>query len=71
MRIDTWAGSEGESCSCGNLNHIQGIYSGFPLASHLALPGSESIFGLSPDPPVCVCVHLLAKMNPVRRPVDR
>ena len=51
-----WA--QRESCSCGNLNHTWGIYSGFPLASHLALPGSEFIFGFSPDPPVCVCASL-------------
>ena len=34
------------------------ISSGFPLASHLALSGSESIFGLSQDPPMCACVSL-------------
>ena len=30
---------------------LRGIFSGFPLASHLALPGSESIFGISQGPP--------------------
>ena len=30
-----------------------GISSGFPLANHLALPGSESVFGLFQGPPVC------------------
>ena len=37
--IDTWEGQGG-------------ISSGFPLAS-LALPGSESVFGLFHGPPVC------------------
>ena len=42
-----------------------GSPSGFPLTNHLALPGSESGFGLSQGPPVCecvcvcVCVHFL------------
>ena len=40
------------------MNHIRGIYSGFPWANHLALPGSESIFGLSPEPPMFVCASL-------------
>ena len=30
-----------------------GISSGFPLANHLALPGSGSVFGLFQGPPVC------------------
>ncbi|KAM9052086.1 uncharacterized protein AAG666_001621 isoform 1-T9 [Megaptera novaeangliae] len=33
-------------------------YLKFPLANHLALPGSESIFGISQDPPMCVCASL-------------
>ena len=40
---------------------IWGISSGFPLVSHLALPGSESVFGLSQAPPLCA--HLSAKMD--------
>ena len=39
-----------------------GISSGFPLANYLALPGSESAFGLSQGPPRAR-VHLLAKMD--------
>ena len=35
-----------------------GISSAFLLANHLALPGSESIFGLSQGPPMCVCTSL-------------
>lgn len=36
----------------GVLNHLcGGSSSGFPLASHLAVSGSESIFGLSQPPP--------------------
>ena len=32
---------------------LLGISSTFSLASRLALPGSESVFGLSQGPPVC------------------
>ena len=34
------------------------ISSGFPLANHLALPGSESVFGLSQDPLMYACASL-------------
>ena len=34
------------------MNHIRGVYSGFPWANHLALPGSESTFGFSQGPPL-------------------
>ena len=37
---------------------LWGISSGFPLTSHLALPGSESVFGVSQGPPLCVCTSL-------------
>ena len=30
-----------------------GISSGFPLANYFGLPGSEFMFGISQDPPVC------------------
>ena len=39
-------------------SRMWGISPGFPLDSHLALPGSESIFGLSRDPPTCACASL-------------
>ena len=42
---------------------LWGIFSRFSLASCLALLGSESVFGLSQGPPVCVCAHLSAKMG--------
>ena len=58
MWIDTQAGSEKESCPRGSLNHIWGISSRFPLASHLALPGSESELGLSQGPPMCAHASL-------------
>ena len=45
--------------SYDSFNHVYGgISSGFPLASHLALPDSESIFGLSQSPPICAHVSL-------------
>ena len=37
---------------------LWGIFSRFSLASCLALLGSESVFGLSQGPPMCVCVHI-------------
>ena len=40
-----------------------GICSRFSLASHLALLGAESVFGLSQGPPTCACAHLSAKMG--------
>ena len=44
---------------------IEGIYSGFPLANHFALLGSESIYGSSQGLP-CVHTHLLSKMDSSR-----
>ena len=35
-----------------------GTSSGFPLASHFDFPGSESVFGLSQDPPMAVYASL-------------
>ena len=37
---------------------LRGISSGFPLTSHFDLPGSQSIFGDSQDPPICVDTSL-------------
>ena len=34
------------------------IFSRFPLTNHLALPDSESVFGMSQVPPMCVCAPL-------------
>ena len=44
-------------------SRLWGISSGFPLASHLALPGSESVFGLILGSPRHVCGHLSTKMD--------
>ena len=43
--------------SCASVYFIWGISSGFPLANHLILPGSESVFGIPQDSP------LLAKVD--------
>ena len=41
---------------------LLGISSTFPLASHLALPGSESVFGISQGSPLCTaCLWILLK----------
>lgn len=37
---------------------LWGISSGFPLASHFDLPGSESMFGISQAPPMCARASL-------------
>ena len=51
-----------ESDPCGTLNYFYGgISSGFPLASHFDLPGSQFVSGLSQGPPM-LHMHLLAKM---------
>ena len=43
-----WA--QRELPTCGHLNLFWGISSGFPLANHVALYGSEFIFGISQGP---------------------
>ena len=53
-------------CSQQFTSLVWGISSGFPLANYLALPGSESVTGLSQGPPMCA-LHLLAKMEFQRR----
>ena len=54
-----WVGSEEQSCPCGTLNHLYGgIYSWFSLAVHFDLSGSESIFSISQDLPLCVHASL-------------
>ena len=48
-----------ESRPHGSLNHLYGaFFSGFPLASHFDLPGSQSVFGISQDPPKCAHTSL-------------
>ena len=53
MRIDTWAGSERVVPYWQFESFYGAFFSRFPLASHLALPGSESVFGISQRPPTC------------------
>ena len=52
MWVDTWAQSVTPSWQLEPLSW--GICSTFPLASHFDLPGSESVFGVYWDPPICV-----------------
>ena len=61
MWIDTWAGSE--SCvlvvDSSRLNQFYAqFFWVFPMASHLALPGSESVFGVSQGVLLCVYTSL-------------
>ena len=58
----TQAGSERVAPSWKFESLIWGISARFPLANHLALPGSESVFYLRVLPRVHA--HLLAKMEP-------
>lgn len=37
---------------------FRGISFDFPLASHLALPSYECIFGVPQGPPLCACTSL-------------
>ena len=53
MWIDTWAGSE-RVMPYLQFESLYGVFfPRFPLASHLALSGSESVFGVSQGPPMC------------------
>ena len=48
---------------CGQFELLLvGISSEFPLANNFDLPGSQSILGITQDPPM-VHRHLLAKMD--------
>ena len=60
MWIDKWAGSERERAvpSWSFESLMWGISSGLNLANHLALPHSESVFGLSQGPPMCARASL-------------
>ena len=59
--IGTWADSEGESLSCA----LVAVWSTFmrcffqvSLVNHFGLPCSQSIFGISQDPPKCAQASL-------------
>ena len=60
IRVDRHMGRCRESLSCAvmqlcSLNYFYGVLlSRFPLANHFDLPGLQSIFGISQDPPICV-----------------
>ena len=55
---DTQAGSERVEPSWWFKLLLWGIPSGFPLTNHLALHSSESVFGISQDPPMSACTSL-------------
>ena len=54
--IDSCGDSERvtEFCPRGSLNSFMWHFFWVSLASHFGLPGSQSIFGISQDPPMCV-----------------
>ena len=60
MWIDRQAGSEWEKDTLlwWFKSFLWSISSGFPLANHFHFSGSESVFGLSQDLPLCACVSL-------------
>ena len=62
MWIDTWTGSERVKLSWQFKPLFWDVSSGFPLANHLALPISESVFGVFQGPPMCAHISL-SKMN--------
>ena len=50
--------------STPDLNHsYRALFPSLLWPVILLLPGSEFLFGLTQGPPLCVCVHLLAKMD--------
>ena len=54
--IETWAERLLPSWQFKSL--IRGISSGFPLASHFDFSGSQSVFDVSQDPPMCAQASL-------------
>ena len=60
--VDRWADPEKESHwvapSWQFVLLLWGISSRFPLISHFGLPGSQSIFGASRNPPMCTYASL-------------
>ena len=54
MWIDTQVDSERDKVALMAFEFLLwGISSSFPLANHFDLPGSQSILGISQDPPMC------------------
>ena len=70
MWIDTQVSSKRIIPSRQFESLIWGISSGFPLANHLALPGSASIFAISLDPLMCAGISQ-PRWIPEKRPVCR
>ena len=61
MWINTWADSEGESLSCALLAvwiTYMGHFFQVSFGQLLALPDSETVFGVPHDPPICECTYL-------------
>jgi len=58
VRIDTCTGSERVKLSWQFESLLWDISSGFPLANHPALPGSESVFSVVQGPPMCAHISL-------------
>ena len=60
MLIDTRVGVERVAPSWLSASLLRGMSSGFPLASHLAFPGSEPVLG---DLRVLLCACASAKVD--------
>ena len=63
VQYEVWTDTSGERVAelhpRGSLNYFYGVLlSRFPLANHFDLPGLQSIFGISQDPPMCVHASL-------------
>lgn len=59
--------SERELCPCGSLNHLHRAFSsGFLLTNRFYLLSSESLFGISQDPPICSCISQSRRIAPKR-----
>ena len=53
MWIDIQAVSGRKLCPRDSLNHICEAFFQVSFGNHFTLPGSESLFGISQDPPMC------------------
>ena len=58
VRVDRLMGTLRGTPSWELESLLWGICSKFPLASHFDLPGSEYVFGISRDPPMCLCISV-------------
>ena len=63
--------SERELCPCGSWNNLYRAFSsGFLLTNHFYLLSIESVFAISQDPPICLCISQPRWIAP-KRPMGK